>query len=622
MPSLTKLLPGKRLKQKLIDAEKLGEIIRPGSRVFISSGPATPVLSMRHLYESADPNFRDLEILQLTVPPREMITGGAGGKKFRFVSFSVGENIARAMGEGLLDVIPTTMAELPYLLLSGSVPIDVAIVQTSMPDNHGNLNLGAVNDVNRIAVQKAAVSIAEINPGVPVTHGETGIFLDQFDYVIPSEEPLLEYATPPYDETLGRIGAYIASLVEDGSIVSLSMGRFFDAVAFHLRGKKNLRVWTHIVSDWIIGLIESGAVLSPEQARGEAPVAATSCIGTRRLYDFINDNHYVSLLPLFQTSYQQAMPGLKKLVSVMNVNRIDVTGESVNISGRDLQITGYSSKLNFALAATHSRDGKVIVGLRSRDRDGSSNIMVHSDSCSNLHRDTLGSVRYVVTEFGIASIFGKPIRERVLSLLEIAHPECRQALFDEAKRAGMVFADQVYIADGAVNYPYSLERTETFRDRLRVTFRAIKPSDEGMMRRLYYHFSDEAKYLRYFTRARTMPHAQMQRYVSVDYVKELSIVGIVQERGIERIIAECRYSLYEEESTYETAFLVDEEFQGYGIASFMLGHLLDIARERKLERLSAFVLPENERMIAVLEKATVPPRVEEGGENLRFDFYP
>ncbi len=617
---LTNILSGKRLKNKLMDIEKLCDVIKPGNRVFLSSGPATPVRSLKYLSEALHPNLLDLEILQLTVPPGSHMSGVNQGK-FRFVSFSIGENIGRAMREGSIDVIPTTMAELPYLLLSGAVEIDVAIVQTSMPDNHGNLNLGAVNDVNRIAVQKAKVAIAEINPNVPVTRGETGIFLDQFDYVITSDEPLLEYRTPPYDETLDRIGAYVSTLIEDESIVSLSMGKLFDAVAFHLRGKKNLKVWSHILSDWIIDLIESGAVINPEHTKRERPVVATSCIGTKRLYSYINDNQYISLLPLFYTTYQQAMPGLKKLVSIMNVNRIDITGESVTISKRDLQITGYSSKLNFALAATQSRDGKVIVGLRSRDRDGESNIVIHNERGNEQNRDTLGSVRYVVTEFGVAGIFGKSIRERVLSLLEIAHPDHRQSLFDGAKRAGLVFDDQIYTVENVRNYPYELEKSVVFKDGVTVKFRPIKPSDEAMIRRLFYNFSDEAKYLRYFSAVRTMPHRQMQQYVSVDYRRNLSIVGIVQERGIERIVAESRYSLYEEENTHEAAFIVDEMFQGIGIASFMLGYLLDIAQERNIERLSAYVLAQNEKMISVLEKARISPRVVDGGQELRFDFY-
>ena len=621
IPNLLSLLRNKKYKSKLIDADKFCEIIKPGYRIFISSGPATPVHSMKYISRTLHPNLQDIEIIQLATPTDFECFNCEGPSRFRFKTFSIGEKINRAMQDGLLDIIPTTMAELPYLFLSGAIEIDVAIIQTSTPDNHGNLNLGVVNDISRIAIQKASIAIAEVNRHVPVTFGDTGIFLEQFDHVIESNEPLLEYKTTHFDETIDKIGEYVSSLIEDGSTVSLSMGKLFDSIASHLHDKKGLKVWSHIISDWIIGLIESGAILNPEHSKSEIPVVATSVIGTSRLYSYIKTNPYISLLPLFNTTYQQSMQRIKKLVSILNVNKIDITGDSVVLSGKDLQITGFDSKMNFALAATHSRDGKVIVGLRSQDRNENSNIVIDHTISSIRQRCTLGTIRYVVTEFGVANIFGKPIRERVLAMLEIAHPDHRQKLFDEAKQNGLVFSDQIYNLENALNYPYSLEKIVSFKNNMSVKFRPIKPSDEDKMRRLFYQFPEEAKYLRYFSAIRTMSHKEMQRYVDIDYRQNLSIVGMIQERGIERIIAECRYSFYQDENIYEMAFLVDAEFQGIGIAKFMLEYLLSIAKERGLERLSAYVLARNKKMISVFEKAINVPRVIDCGDQFRYDFY-
>ncbi len=608
-------------RDRRITVEGLCEIIKPGYRLFLSGGPATPVHTIRHLAATDHPNLQDIEVIQLTTPTDFESLRAITPSKCRFKTFSIGENSARAMQMGLLDIVPTTIAELPFMFLSGAVEIDVAIVQTSTPDKSGNVSLGTVNDVNRIAIANAAIAIAEINPNVPVTHGDTRMSLSEFDYVIESAEPLLEFSAGPYDGTLDCIGRQIATLVEDGSTVSLSMGRLFDAVAAHLREKKNLKVWTHIVSDWIIGLSESGALASYDAMRRKSPVVTTSCIGTRRLYDFVNGNPNVWLLPLFNSTHQQAMLGIKKLVSVLNVNKIDITGDSVFLSERDLQITGFDSKLNFALAATHSRGGKVIVGLRSTDRQGNSNIVISQPGSPIQNRCMLGSIRYVVTEFGVATIFAKPIRERVLALIEVAHPDHRSRLFEEAKAGGLVFGDQVFVVEHGINYPYALETMAPFKDGLAVKFRAIRPSDEDMMRRLFYQFSDEAKYLRYFTALRTMPHSEMQQYLNVDYISTLSLVGIIQTRGVGRIIAECRYSQFAEENIYEMAFIVDEHYQGRGIARYMLNRLLEIGRERGIERMSAYVLAHNAKMIAVLEKAAVPPRVIDLGEQLRYDYY-
>ena len=619
--NLLSLFNKKKYRNKIINAEKLSEIIKPGFRIFISSGQATPVHSIKYISGTLHANLQDLDIIQLTTPTDFEFFISGKQPKFRFKTFSIGEIKNMAVQDGLLDIIPTTMAELPYLFLSGAIEIDLAIIQTSLPDKFGNLNLGTVNDINRIAIQKASIAIAEVNPNVPFTYGDTSIHLDEFDYVIESNEELLEFKISKYDETIDKIGGYVSSLIENGSTVALNMGGLFDSVASHLYDKKRIKVWTHIVSDWIIGLIESGAIRKPNFFRREIPIAATACIGSKNLYTYINKNRIIAMLPLFNTTHQQAMQRIKKLVCILNINKIDITGDSVVLSSKDLQITGFDSKMNIALAATHSRDGKVIVGLRSQDRHGNSNIVINHTISSVRQRCTLGTIRYVVTEFGIANIFGKPIRERVLAMLEIAHPDHRQKLFDEAKKNGLVFSDQIYDIENALHYPYSLEKNVSFKKNVLVKFRPIKPSDEDKMRRLFYQFSDEAKYLRYFSAIRTMSHKEMQRYVNIDYKQNLSMVGIVQERGIERIIAECRYSFYEDENIYEAAFIVDEDFQGIGIATFMLEHLLEIAKERGLERISAYVLAQNDKMISVFEKAKITPRVINNGDQFRYDFY-
>ncbi len=184
-----------------------------------------------------------------------------------------------------------------------------------------------------------------------------------------------------------------------------------------------------------------------------------------------------------------------------------------------------------------------------------------------------------------------------------------------------MYPDQIYVIENIINYPVTLETMKTFKDGLLVKFRPIKPSDEDMMRRLFYQFSDESKYLRYFARIRTMPHKQMQSYVNIDYDRILSIVGIIQHAGTERIIAEARYGYDDNEKTYEMAFIVDEEFQGKGIATFMARYLMKIAKERNIEKISANVLPQNDKMMKVFEKCGVPftQRFEDGV--MHFDFH-
>ena len=220
----------------------------------------------------------------------------------------------------------------------------------------------------------------------------------------------------------------------------------------------------------------------------------------------------------------------------------------------------------------------------------------------------------------MANLFGKSIRERALAMIEIAHPDHREELFQKAKAAGFLYGDQIYEPGYSANYPLDIETMKTFKDGLELKIRPIKPSDEDMMRRHFYTFSDESKYLRYFTNIRTMPHADMQKYVNIDYHKIISIVAVLQKGNSERIIAEGRYAAFSEENTHELAFLVDEEFQGKGIGTFLVNYLLKIARERGIPKLSASVLLKNGKMLAVLKKADVTPRIRSDRDVYELDF--
>jgi RimJ/RimL family protein N-acetyltransferase len=285
-------------------------------------------------------------------------------------------------------------------------------------------------------------------------------------------------------------------------------------------------------------------------------------------------------------------------------------------------LSGYEGKLNFAVGAVFGKQGKAIVALQSQDQEGNSNIVISHDQDADRVRSTLGLTRYVVTEYGVANLFGKSIRERVLSMIDIAHPKHREQLLKLAKVYGYAYPDQIYTCGDACRYPLEVETVKTFKGGLEVRFRPIRPSDEDMMRRLFYQFSDESKYLRYFARVLIMPHREMQKYVNVDFEKILSVVGVIQKDRAERIIAEARYAHDPHSGAHEMAFIVDEEFQGLGISTFMLNYLIKIARERGIKKLSASVLPQNEKMLKVFSKADVKPhsRVADGVVELSFDL--
>lgn len=608
-------------KPKVISIDTLCALIQPGNRIFISSGPASPVKTILELQKKEHPNLTDLEIIQLTTPGGLFSFEEAARFKYRLKTFTVGESIEKNLKKGWLDFIPTHIAEIRHLFVSGVVGVDIAIIQTSPPDKKGNLNLGTVIDVSDIVVKKAPIVVAEINPHVPRTHGETTISMDEVDYLIESSLPLIEREQKEYDEIVNKIAWHVSNLIEESSTLSLQVGSLFDAIATHLHSKKELKIYTHIISDWIIPLIESGAISDRRGLRQQKPVTASACFGTRKLYDFVDNNPLFDFVPLLNVTYQTLIPRIPKFVGILNVNRIDVSGDLVSISSRDISLSGFDSKLSFSLGAAHSRGGKSIVALRSTDPDGNSNIVIRHTGNQELIRSTQGSTRYVVTEYGVANIFGKTIRERTFEMIEIAHPSHRGELVEEAKRQGYLFPDQIYITERALNYPHFLETIKNFGDGLEIRFRPIKTSDEERMRRLFYTVSEKARYFRFFTPIRSMPHKKMQTYLNVDYNQSLSIVGVIQENQNDRIIAEGRYAYHSKEDYYELAFIVDEDFQNRGIARFMLNYLFRIARERGIKKLCAHVLTTNEKMVYLLNNLDIEPEILEDYDEIQFLYH-
>ncbi len=591
-------------RAKVISTDQLLEKLKPGQKIFVSSGVAAPGKVLTAIAGSDAKNIRDLEIIQL-ITLGKYLTSPNEYPQYRLKTFNIGESIGKEIAEGKVDFIPANLMELPYIFLSGAVAVDVAIIQTSVPDDKGFMSLGVAVDVANIVIKQASLTIAEINPNMPVTHGETSLHISNIDYIIESDLPLIERKNKPYDEIVDRIGWNISNLIEDGATVGLHVGRIFNAVADHLKNKKNLGIVTHVVSDWAIDLINSGAISLDRSRYNGGLITASYCYGSRALYEYVDRNPIFEFYPIARLSNPFVVRRIQSLIGIVNVKKIDISGESVIFHSGDNLITGYESKLGFAMAATISRKGKAIVALNSVDMQGRSNIVIKHDCDFENFHSTLGVVKYIVTEYGVANLFGKSIRERALAMIDIAHPDHREDLLNQAKAYNYVYADQIYVARHAAHYPALLETRKSLKDGLEVKIRPIKTSDEDMMRRLFYNFSDESKYFRYFAAKPVMPHKEMQKYVSIDYEDILSVVAIVEKGRNERIIAEARYAYDKKTDAYEVAFIVDEEFQGKGVATFLFNYLIKVARDRGIDWFIAHVLPRNEAMLKVFEKSKI-----------------
>jgi GNAT superfamily N-acetyltransferase len=339
------------------------------------------------------------------------------------------------------------------------------------------------------------------------------------------------------------------------------------------------------------------------------------------LFTWLHNNPLVEFQRIDKVFNPQIIGRNTNFITIIAARKIDLYGRIGLYVGKGNVATGPSEVLDFFNGAELSENGRSIFALTSRDPKGEPNILPSIADWPNQFSMT-ESVSTVVTEHGVAYLEGRTVRERALALIEVAHPDDRAKLLDEAKKRKMVYPDQIFLAESARLYPMEISTTQTFKGDTRIRFRAIKPSDEEGMRHLFYRFSDESSYYRYFHSVRTMPHEKMQEYVNVDWSRDLSIVGLVGHEGEGRIIAEGRYLGIPGSLLAELVFVVDENFQSFGIGTYLYGMLIRLAKERGLKGFMADVLFDNLAMMKVFHKGELPVRaqLESGVYHLTIPF--
>jgi len=596
-------------KKKLVTAEKVLEKIRPGMSIFLGTGAAEPRSLVKSLLASEAGNLQDLEMVQLVSLGDAVSIEEKYAHKYRLKTFFAGWIASEAIKQGRVDLIPCRFSRIPLLLESGVIRIDAAFVQIAPPDEAGYASLGVAVDVARQAMDQASLVVGEINPHVPRTLGDTFVHVDDFDYLVEAKDEPLYFPRWPVTEVFDKLGANVASLINDGSCISYTIGSLFEALSRHLAGKKNLGVHTSMFTDALMDLVKSGAVTNRKKGVFRSKCLTAYALGSEELMRWLDRNPVIEFQGIDVVADPKEIGSNDHFIVVLPARKIDLTGGIALHSGKGNVAAGPGEAQEFFTGASFSKGGRTILALPSRNLRGKSNIVLSVDNFPNQFSNR-ESLDLVVTEYGTASLMGRSVRERALAIIDIAHPDDRAELVRLAKEHHLLYSDQEYLFDFARLYPRELECIHTFKDTLMVHFRAIKPSDEEGMRRLFYRFSDRSVYYRYFSPIKTMPHWRMQDYVNVDYRKTMSIVGLVGEPGEEGIIAEARYVCDPHEAHADLAFVVDEAYQGKGIATFMFEALIKIAKERGLRGFTADVLATNKAMLKVFEKAPFPIKAE------------
>ena len=528
-------------EKQVVPADAFLSKIEPGMSIFLGTGVAEPRTLIRSLLTSEMNNLTDLELIQI-VSFGDAITATDKGRdhKFRLKTFFAGWLASDAITSGSVDMIPCRFSQIPKLIESGSIRVDVAFVQISPPDKSGYASLGVSVDVAKHAMEKASLVVGEINDLIPRTMGNTFVHVDAFHYLVRATEPPIYFPRWPVDAVIDKVAANVASLVDDGSCISFYSGALFEALGRHLARKRHLGVHTYFFTDPLMDLIKCGAVTNRKKNYVRDKSLTSYAQGTPELMKWLHHNPLIDFQGIEVVSDLQRICMNDKVIAILPARKVDLTGGVALHVGRGSVTPGPGHAQEFFAGAECSRGGRTIFALPSRNLKQQANILLSVDAFSNQFSNR-ESLDLIVTEYGIASMIGRTVRERAQAMIDIAHPDDRADLIMKAKKANILYADQIYLTDSGALYPQKLTAVHTFQGDLTVRFRAIKPSDEEEMRKLFYRFSDTAVYYRYFSAIKSMPHRKMQEYVNVDYQRFMSIVGVINESGSESIIAEGRY---------------------------------------------------------------------------------
>jgi acyl-CoA hydrolase/GNAT superfamily N-acetyltransferase len=591
--------------EKFASEEEIFSHIHRGNHVFVASGCGEPQYLIQAMIRYVDSNpkaFFDAEIIHiysLGIAPYTDIKYEAN---FRHNSFFIGNNTRDSINKGMADYTPISLSHVPSLLYSGVVHIDVALIQTSLPDDHGYLNLGVSVDTVKAAIEKASIVIAQANANMPRIHGDGFIDIDAVDFIIRHDEPLLEVTGATTSEAIQRIGNYVARLIQDGDTIQVGYGSLPNAIMANLYNKKNLGVHTELLSDGLVELMKAGVINNSRKTIDRGKTTASFSMAKKVTYDFLDDNPSVVFRTIDYTNDPLVISQLDNMVAINSALEIDLTGQATSESIGSIFYSGIGGHQDFMRGALLSKNGKTILAMKATSTgDTISRIVpaLKEQAGVTLNR---GDVRYVVTEYGIAYLHGKNIRERAMELISIAHPKFRAVLIEEAKKRGLIFKDQAFIPGKRGEYPEDMETYRTTKTGLQIFIRPVKISDEPLLKDFFYSLSDVSMHRRFLSYRKDMSHERLQDFVVIDYTIEVLLIVNMVDEDNQQIVAVGQYGIDDHSHTAEVAFAVRDDKQDRGIGFTLLQYLTYLARRQGLLGFTAEVLADNKPMLHVFEK--------------------
>jgi acyl-CoA hydrolase/RimJ/RimL family protein N-acetyltransferase len=591
---------------KITTPENALSCIKSGDRVFVGTGCATPRILTNGL-ENLQKDLEDVQLYHFLVKGAVPFKDGIPNTKFYHKSFFIDRDMQSLIKQGRGDYIPISITQVPNLLRNGGLTIDVALIQVTMPDEYGFVSLGVSADITHAVIQHAGIVIAELNPNMPRTNGDTFVPMKRIDRAVLVDSPVIEFSNSPVDDSISeRIAQHIARIIDNGSTLQIGLGRIPNAMLKYLTHRRDIGVHSDVITDSIVDLVEKGIINGKEKSLHPGKIVTSYCLGTRRLYDLIDNNPLFSFYPIEYVCDPSIISKNKKMVSVTQALAVDLMGQVCSDQFEGELYSGISTQPDFLRGTANSLEGKPIICLASTTENGRESrirpLLREGEGVSIPRSD----VHYVVTECGTAYLFGKTIQEKALALIEIAHPSFRLELLEAAKRLGYLRSGQGLKckADGAIEcwYPQEEEREFMLKNNTKIVVRPSKASDVNGLQNLFYQLPPEDVYTRFFRNLKCLSVSEAEHLCNVDYNKEMAFVITAGERENEKIVGSSFYTVNPSTHMADVAYMVLHEWQGMGLGTILQQRMVEYAKSKGLRGFTADILANNHAMLKLAKK--------------------
>ncbi|OQX21455.1 MAG: acetyl-CoA hydrolase [Desulfobacteraceae bacterium IS3] len=581
--------------------------IKGGQRVFIGSSCGEPQHLVRAFSESSS-FFTDIEIVRLMTlesVPLTLIATKTKSQSVNIRSFYLGSAKTKSFAENKRFITPINLSAIPLLFKSRRLPIHVALIQTSPPDDFGWMSLGISVDITMAAALSADLVIAQVNSKMPRVMGQTFIHANDVDVVVEYDEDLITLGKPPETEAANTIGKQIARLIDDGSTIQIGLGSTSEATLFALSNKNDLGVHSRYITDDLMHLFSKGVINNKKKGLNDGKMVASGAIGSNLLYEFLHDNPAIDFHPADYVNSPRIISQHNKMVSMNVAMAMDLTGQVAADAMPFNHFSGVTSTGDFVRGAAQAKDGKAILMMTATSDQGIKSRIVPflDDTAVVIPR---ADVHYVVTEYGAVNLFGKSLQERAMAMISIAHPDFRDELFFEAKKMGLLGEERTLTESIHGVYPIKLEEIIRIDDE-EITIRPAKPVDERRIQEHFYNLDKSDIVSRFFQEKSSFVRDDLKHILQVDYVKDLTILALIGEFGFGKVIAVGEYLFDPARNMAEVAFSVSKAYQGKKLGKILMKKLAEAARENGISGLMAYTASDNQGMVRLFK--TLPYKV-------------